>query len=87
MGPPRRSASPISVLRQTRGRQSAKGYPSSGGVLDPFPFQELEAPIDRLQRVERRRKFAPVTFITQEPNSAQIKHPPWVLGLAQIVAG
>ena len=28
-----------------------------------------------------------MTFITQEPNSAQIKHPPWVLGLAQIVVG
>src|ERR1700746_1240935 len=86
MGPPRQSAS-RSLFPHEPGLRPAKGYPSSGGVFDPFPFQEFEAPIDRLQRVERRRKFAPVTFITQEPNSAKIKHPPWVLGLAQIVVG
>ena len=56
---------------RNRGRQSAKGYPFSGGVFDT-PFQGFCGPrLDRLQGVERRRQFAPVTFITQERNSAR----------------
>jgi hypothetical protein len=86
MGPPRQSAS-RSLFPHEPGLRPAKGYPSSGGVFDPFPFQEFEAPIDRLQRVERRRKFAPVTFTPKNRIRLAIKHPPWVLGLAQIVVG
>jgi hypothetical protein len=41
------------------------------GVLSTLPIPEVAAPIDRLRRVERRRQFAPVTFITQERNSAR----------------
>jgi len=80
-----RSASPDLALPDNRGRQSTKGYPSSGGVVDPSHSGNLR-PIDRLRRVETRRKCSGDPT-TQEPNSAQIKHRWSVSGAAQMVAG
>jgi hypothetical protein len=93
MGTSSRLALPDLGLPDNRGRQSTKGYPSSGGVVDPshsgnlrpFPLREFAATIDRLQRVETRRKCSG-DVTTQRPNSAQIKHRRAVSERAQIVA-
>jgi hypothetical protein len=53
-----------------KGASIRKRVPIVGRCLSPLPSQDFGGPrLDRLPRVERRRQFAPVTFITQEPNS------------------
>ena len=56
-----------------RGSSIRKRVPIVGRCFNPFLPRILGPRLDRLPRVERRRQFAPVTFITQEPNSAQIQ--------------
>ena len=50
-----------------RGVLIRKRYPSSGGVFDPFPFQESAAPIWWLRRVERKPTLLRGPPITHEP--------------------
>ena len=84
MGASPRSASPDLALPDT-GASIHKRVPIVGRCCRPFPLREFAAPIDRLQRVETRRKCSG-DLTTQEPNSAQIKHRRSVSGLAQMVA-
>jgi hypothetical protein len=75
----RRLRGGLPVARPLRSRCSEepgasirKRVPILGRCVRFFPFQEICGPrLDRLQGVERRRQFAPVTFITQERNSAR----------------
>jgi hypothetical protein len=70
MGASPRSASPDLALPDNRGRQSTKGYPSSGGVVDPSHSGNLRPRLIGYSG-SRRDANAPVTFITQERNSAR----------------
>jgi hypothetical protein len=81
-----RSASSDLALPDNRRRQSHKRVPIVGRCCRPFPLREFAAPIDRLRRVETRRKCSG-DLTTQEPNSARIKHRRSVSGAAQMVAG
>ena len=86
MGASPRSASPDLALPDNRGRQSTKGYPSSGGVVDPSHSGNLRPRLIGYSG-SRRDANAPVTLPPQEPNSARIKHRRSVSEGAQIVAG
>ena len=86
MGASPRSASPDLALPDNRGRQSTKGYPSSGGVVDPSHSGNLRP---RLIGYSGSRRDAKCSgdLTTQKPNSAQIKHRRSASEGAQIVAG
>lgn len=84
MGASPRSASPISPFLTTGGVNPQKGT-HRREMLSTLPTAGICGPIDRLQRVETRRKCSG-DLTTQEPNSAQIKHRRSVSGAAQMVA-
>jgi hypothetical protein len=83
-----RSASPDLALPDNRGRQSTKGYPSSGGVVDPSHSGNLRLRLIGYSASRAETHFARVD-LCQLTNRIRLafKHPPWVSGLAQIVAG
>jgi hypothetical protein len=72
MGPPV-DRSPRLRSLTNQGASIRQRVPILGRCFSPFLPRILGPRLDRLPRVERRRQFAPVTFITQEPNSAQIQ--------------
>ena len=63
MGASPRSASPDLALPDNRGRQSTKGYPSSGGVVDPPDSRICGSRFEGYSGVERRP--APVHFTSR----------------------
>ena len=67
MGASPRSASPDLALPDNRGASIHKRVPIVGRCCRPFPLREFAAPIDRLQRVETRRKSADVAERVFEP--------------------
>jgi hypothetical protein len=85
MGPPLDRPRPMSPFLTTGGVNPQR-VPIVGRCCRRFPLREFAAPIDRLQRVETRRKCSG-DLTTQERNSAQIKYRRSVSGAAQMGGG